>query len=129
MPVKVRDLLETIDERQRRNILSCVERCGIPDLEKEVEIEIDDKTLSFLKALANPIRFSILKLLRDNWLCVCLISRALNQDQTLVSHHLRTLRSLDLIEERKEGRMHFYRARRVVIEDYLERVRRELLGE
>ncbi len=129
MHVKVRELLEKLDERQKKTVMRCVERCGIPELEAEIEPEVDDESVKFLKVLSNPLRLAILKLLRDQWLCVCLISEALQQDQTLISHHLRTLKSLGLVEERKEGRMRFYRAKRDVIEEYLAKVRGELFGE
>ena len=129
MHVKVRELLEKLDERQKKTVMRCVERCGIPELEAEIEPEVDDESVKFLKVLSNPLRLAILKLLRDQWLCVCLISEALQQDQTLISHHLRTLKSLGLVEERKEGRMRFYRAKRDVIEEYLAKVRGELFSE
>ncbi len=129
MLVKVRELFEKLDEKQRRTILRCVERCGIPELDAEIEPEVRKDVVEFLKVIANPIRLAILKLLRDKWLCVCLISQALGQDQTLISHHLRTLKSLGLVDERKEGRMRFYKTREGALELYLDRVRRELLGE
>ncbi|AHL22093.1 metalloregulator ArsR/SmtB family transcription factor [Thermococcus nautili] len=127
--MKVRELFERLDERQKKTVMRCVERCGIPELEAEIEPKVNEDAVKFLKVLSNPLRLAILKLLRDQWLCVCLISEALQQDQTLISHHLRTLKSLGLVEERKEGRMRFYRAKRDVIEEYLAKVRGELLGE
>ena len=129
MHVKVRELFERLDERQKKTVMRCVERCGIPELDADVEPTVDDEAVKFLKVLSNPLRLAILKLLRDKWLCVCLISEALEQDQTLISHHLRTLKSLGLVEERKEGRMRFYKAKRDVLEEYLAKVRGELLGE
>ena len=127
--MKVRELFDRLDERQKNTVLKCVERCGIPELESEVDPSVDRDVVDFLKVISNPLRLAILKLLRDQWLCVCLISEALDQDQTLISHHLRTLKSMGLVEERKEGRMRFYRARKDVIESYLGKVRGELFGE
>jgi len=127
--MKVVELLEKLDEKQKKTVLKCVDRCGIPELDAEVDPTVDEESIRFLKAISNPLRFAILKLLRDQWLCVCLISHALGEDQTLISHHLRTLKSLGLVEDRKEGRMHFYRARKDAIERYLQMVRGELLGE
>ncbi len=129
MFVKVGELFEKLDERQKKTVMRCVEKCGIPELDAEIEPEVKEEAVKFLKVLSNPIRLAILKLLRDQWLCVCLISEALEQDQTLISHHLRTLKSLGLVEERKEGRMRFYRTRKDILEDYLAKVRGELLGE
>ncbi|GAB6135558.1 ArsR/SmtB family transcription factor [Thermococcus henrietii] len=127
--MKVGELFEKLDERQKKTVMRCVEKCGIPELDAEIEPEVKEEAVKFLKVLSNPIRLAILKLLRDQWLCVCLISEALEQDQTLISHHLRTLKSLGLVEERKEGRMRFYRTRKDILEDYLAKVRGELLGE
>lgn len=127
--MKVRELLEMLDEKQKKTVLKCVDRCGIPELEAEVDPTVDEESIRFLKAISNPLRFVILKLLRDQWLCVCVIANALEQDQTLISHHLRTLKYLGLVEDRKEGRMHFYRAKKDAIEKYLQMVGGELLGE
>ncbi|NJE06177.1 ArsR family transcriptional regulator [Thermococcus sp. M36] len=125
--MKVRDVLGELTERQRKTVVQCAELCGIPDLDAEVDESIDGDTINFVKAISNPLRMRILKLLKDNWLCVCLISKILDQDQTLISHHLRTLKSLGLILERKEGKMHFYRTNTEALEGYLERLRRELV--
>ncbi|WP_297463517.1 metalloregulator ArsR/SmtB family transcription factor [Thermococcus sp.] len=127
--MRVADLLSELDEKQRRTVLECGRECGIPDLDAEINARIDDNVVKFLKALSNPIRLRILKLLMNNWLCVCLISRALNREQTLISHHLRTLRSLGLIKVKKVGKMHFYRTDAKALRNYLDRVHRELMLE
>ncbi|ACJ16012.1 transcription regulator [Thermococcus onnurineus NA1] len=125
--MRVREVLNELDEKQRRTVLQCSETCGIPDLDKEVNLRVEEDVMKFLKALSNPLRLRILKILKDNWLCVCLISKILDQDQTLISHHLRTLKALGLILERKEGKMHFYRTNTEVLEEYLVRVRTGLV--
>ncbi|ASJ09050.1 transcriptional regulator [Thermococcus siculi] len=125
--MKVRDVLEKLDEKQKKTVMQCHETCGMPCLDREIDVEVEEDLVKFLKAVSNPLRLRILKLLKDNWLCVCIISLILEQDQTLISHHLRTLRSLGLIEVRKEGKMHFYRTNREVLEKYLQRVTSELV--
>jgi len=125
--MRVRDILEKLDKKQRKSVMQCRETCGIPNLDREIDVEVDDDIVKFLKAISNPLRLKILKLLKDNWICGCIIALALEQDQTLISHHLRTLRSLGLIEVRKEGKMHFYRTNREVLESYLKRVGAELV--
>lgn len=97
-------------------------------MEAELEPEVDREIIEFLKALSNPIRLKILKLTRDNWLCVCLLSEVLGEDQTLISHHLRTLKTLDLVKERREGRMRFYKANTERIEELLKKVEGVLVG-
>lgn len=127
--MRIQDVVDRLGEKQRKTVMKCVERCGLPELDAEIEPGVPNDVTEFLKIIANPLRFKILKLTRDQWLCVCLLSEVLGEDQTLISHHLRVLKKLDLLEERKEGRMRFYRARGEVIEDYLKKVREELLGE
>ncbi|ASJ12295.1 ArsR/SmtB family transcription factor [Thermococcus thioreducens] len=125
--MKIRDLLDELNPKQKETVIHCAETCGIPDLDREVEIRIEGDMIKFLKALSNPLRLKILKLLKDNWLCVCLISKILDQDQTLISHHLRTLKSLGLIIERKEGKMHFYRTNTEILQRYLSMINTELV--
>ncbi len=125
--MKLRELIESFDEKQRMTVLRSYEREGIPDLDVELETEIDKDVMRFLKAISNPLRFQILKLLSRGWLCVCIISEALGRDQTLISHHLRTLKEAGLITEKKVGKMHFYRTDVEKFESYLEAVKSEIL--
>ncbi len=125
--MKVRDVLGELTERQRKTVLQCAELCGIPELDTEIEVEVEEDMLKFLKAVSNPLRLKMLKMLKDNWLCVCLIAKMLQQDQTLISHHLRTLKSLGLILERREGKMHFYKTNTEMLQRYLDRVKNELV--
>ncbi|WP_457741721.1 ArsR/SmtB family transcription factor [Thermococcus sp.] len=127
--MKVRELFERLDERQKKTVIGCRKRCGIPNLDAEVSPEIPDDLIRFLRIISNPLRLKILKLIRDEWLCVCLISQALGEDQTLISHHLRSLKSLNLVLERREGRMRFYKTNIEVVGRYLEAVRSELIHE
>ncbi|WP_297477744.1 metalloregulator ArsR/SmtB family transcription factor [Thermococcus sp.] len=127
--MKVGDVLNKLNEKQRKTVARCSENCGILDVDAEINTEVNEETVRFLKALSNPIRLKILKMLRGRWLCVCIISAALEQDQTLISHHLRTLKSVNLIESRKEGKMHFYRTNEEVLRKHLELLSGELMGE
>jgi ArsR family transcriptional regulator len=49
-----------------------------------------------------------LKLLLKKELCVCEIEAALDLSQSKVSRHLTVLRSVDLVEDRREGLWIFY---------------------
>ncbi|EEB75044.1 helix-turn-helix transcriptional regulator [Thermococcus sp. AM4] len=126
--MKVKDLINMLSDRQRKSVESCVERCDLIDPEEEIPTELPRDVVEFSKIIANPIRASILKMLSNRWLCVCLISKALGQDQTLISHHLRTLKRFGLLHERKEGKLRFYRTNREALERYLEKLSAELLG-
>ncbi|AMM54198.1 ArsR/SmtB family transcription factor [Pyrococcus kukulkanii] len=117
--MKVRELIERLSERQKKTVMGCLERCGILDLDEEIEVYPSDNISRFLKILSNPIRYGILKMLMNRWMCVCLIAEALEVDQTLVSHHLRILKELGILEEKKEGKLRFYRTKKDKLREYL----------
>lgn len=77
-----------------------VRRVENEDLASEVEI---------FKAMADPSRLTILKLLREGELCVCEIMTALERPQSTTSHHLLILKDAGLIKERKVGKWSNYR--------------------
>ncbi len=120
--MKVRDIIEKLDERAKKSVMKCYENCGIPDMDAELDPYVEKEVIEFLKAISNPTRFKILKLTKEHWLCVCLISRVLEEDQTLISHHLRILKDLGLLKERREGRMRFYKANTEKILELLQKI-------
>ena len=62
-----------------------------------------------LKALADPTRLRILRLLLQKDLCVCELVYILRMEQSRVSHQLRILRDAELAEDIREGRWIVYR--------------------
>ena len=61
-----------------------------------------------LKAVADPTRFKILKVLEKGELCVCELTEVLGLSQPTVSRHLRLLEDAGLVAGRREGqRMDF----------------------
>jgi ArsR family transcriptional regulator, arsenate/arsenite/antimonite-responsive transcriptional repressor len=59
--------------------------------------------LKTTKALADPGRLTILKLLEQRELCVCELQAALGLAQPTVSKHLKILEEAGLVGRRKEG--------------------------
>lgn len=59
-------------------------------------------------ALADSNRAKILYSLIDRELCVCDIACVVGISDSAVSQHLRILRTLRLVKQRKEGRMMYY---------------------
>ena len=59
-----------------------------------------------MKALSDPNRVKIVKMLQHRVLCVCEIRAALGLAQSTASKHLKVLESAGLIERRVEGRIH-----------------------
>jgi ArsR family transcriptional regulator len=68
-----------------------------------------------LVLIAEPTRLRLLRLLGRQELCVCELMDALRMPQYRISRHLRTLRTLGLVEARREGRWIHYRAGRGLI--------------
>jgi ArsR family transcriptional regulator len=62
-----------------------------------------NKTKIF-KALSDPQRLRIIKMLEKKPLCVCEITSILNLATSTVSRHLYLLREADLITDEKEGK-------------------------
>ena len=60
------------------------------------------------RALGDPNRLRIVHALARQELCVCDIAAALGMSQSAVSHSLRTLRQLRLVQSRKESKTIYY---------------------
>jgi ArsR family transcriptional regulator len=59
--------------------------------------------IRLMKALSDPNRVKILKMLQERVMCVCELRAALNLAQPTVSSHLRLLEEAGLVRSRKEG--------------------------
>ncbi len=78
-------------------------------LMKEIDEEDSTSEVDIFKAVADPSRLRILKLLREGELCVCEIMTALDRRQSTTSHHLSVLKDAGLIKERRDGKWSYYR--------------------
>ena len=61
-----------------------------------------------LKIIGDPTRLKILYALSHEELCVCDIASLLCMSKSLISHHLRLLKTMRLVRYRREGKMAFY---------------------
>lgn len=64
-----------------------------------------------LKALAEPLRRRIVEALATEALCVCHLVEETGASQSLVSHHLRTLRDAGVVEPERFRQWTYYRLR------------------
>lgn len=62
----------------------------------------------FFSTLSNPTRLAILELLRDGPRNVTEISKALNQEQSMISHNLKPLERCRFIFSARRKKGHFY---------------------
>ena len=60
------------------------------------------------KALGDPTRLRIIKLLLKRPLCVCELVFVLKMEQSRISHHLQILREAGLVKDKREGRWMIY---------------------
>ena len=75
---------------------------------KTREIELFVRLAETFQALGDTSRVQIVWALSQRELCVGDIAIFLNMSQPAVSHHLRTLRNLQLVKVRRDGRTSFY---------------------
>ena len=60
-------------------------------------------------AMSDQTRLRILNLLREDEICVCFFTEALEESQPKISRHLAYLRKAGLVEARREGKWMHYR--------------------
>ncbi len=83
--------------------------------------------ISGFHALSDPLRVSVLDLLRQQELCVCELCDNLGIAQSKLSFHLKALKEAELVRTRQEGRWIYYSLNLpqfVVLEQYLAEFRR-----
>lgn len=69
----------------------------------------EPRTLTTLKALANDLRFEIVRILARGERCVCDLEAALELPQSKVSYHLAALRDAGLVVGEQRGKNSYYR--------------------
>jgi len=58
---------------------------------------------SIFKALGEPTRLRIVRLLAEKELCVCELEEIMNMSQPRISQHLKVLKQAGLVKERREA--------------------------
>jgi len=76
---------------------------------QKIKIPKTDKLAGLFSVLANPLRLKIIMLIAQEPLPVCILSKLIETDQTLISHHLQLLKNKDLVRVEVIGRFRIYR--------------------
>jgi ArsR family transcriptional regulator len=63
----------------------------------------------FFKAIANPTRLKILRLLDSGEMCVCDIESQLDLDMSVISRHLKLLHDNQIVSSDRQGKKVFYK--------------------
>lgn len=62
----------------------------------------------FFKVFADSTRIKMLYVLLCSEMCVCDLAQLLHMSQSAISHQLRTLKQMDLVRSRRDGKTVFY---------------------
>lgn len=94
-----------------------LDQCDVRSVDQEmVELsrsrlladEVYGRLAETFGALADSNRAKIIYTLMEHELCVCDLAGVVGISESAVSQHLRILRALRLVKQRKEGRMTYY---------------------
>jgi ArsR family transcriptional regulator, arsenate/arsenite/antimonite-responsive transcriptional repressor len=78
--------------------------------------------INILKALGDPHRQNILRLLARQEMGACEIIQAIGLAQPTIAHHLRILKQAGLISSQKEGKFVFYTLNKDGLKGFLDQV-------
>ncbi len=81
-----------------------------------------------MKALSDPNRVRIIKILNNKELCVCELKDLIGLAQSTVSKHLKVLEEAGLVDYRKEGSWFIYRLTKGEESDYAKVMLENLTG-
>lgn len=94
--------------------------CCSPLLSSPMPPDTAAQVAPLLKALADPVRLRLLSLVAahaDGEACVCDLNDAFELSQPTISHHLKVLHDVGLLDRDKRGTWVYYRVRAEVLAD------------
>src|SRR5512139_1875488 len=94
--------------------------CCSPLLAEPLSTDQAERLAPLLKALADPVRLRLLSLVAshaDGEACVCDLNDAFDLSQPTISHHLKVLHEVGLLDRSKRGTWVYYRIRTDVLTD------------
>ena len=94
--------------------------CCSPLTKEPLSAEQAERIAPLVKALADPVRLRLLSLVAshaDGEACVCDLNDAFDLSQPTISHHLKVLHEVGLLDRTKRGVWVYYAVRREVLAD------------
>lgn len=88
--------------------------CCSPVLSEPMDAEQAERIAPMLKAIAEPVRLRLLSLVaahEGGEACVCDLNDAFDLSQPTISHHLKVLHEVGLLDRSKRGVWVYYRVR------------------
>jgi ArsR family transcriptional regulator len=94
--------------------------CCPPVTHEPLSADAAARISPLLKALADPVRLRLLSLVashQDGEACVCDLQDAFDLSQPTISHHLKVLHEVGLLDRSKRGVWVYYKVRPVALAD------------
>jgi ArsR family transcriptional regulator, arsenate/arsenite/antimonite-responsive transcriptional repressor len=94
--------------------------CCSPLSSEPISSEHAEQVARLLKALADPVRLRLLSLVashQDGEACVCDLNDAFDLSQPTISHHLKVLHQVGLLDRSKRGVWVYYRVNDAAVAD------------
>ncbi|MCX6399926.1 MAG: metalloregulator ArsR/SmtB family transcription factor [Propionibacteriales bacterium] len=94
--------------------------CCSPLMSEPISTDQADRIAPLLKALADPVRLRLLSLVgahADGEACVCDLNDAFELSQPTISHHLKVLHEVGLLDRDKRGVWVYYRVNATALAD------------
>jgi ArsR family transcriptional regulator len=94
--------------------------CCSPLLREPLSAERAERVAPLLKALAEPVRLRLLSLVASHpggEACVCDLAAAFDLSQPTISHHLKVLYEIGLLDRSKRGVWVYYKVRTEALSD------------
>jgi len=94
--------------------------CCSPLVSAPLSTEAAERVSPLLKALADPVRLRLMSLVAshaDGEACVCDLLEAFDLSQPTISHHLKVLHEVGLLDRSKRGVWVYYRAKPEALAD------------
>lgn len=94
-----------------------IEQCDYIHVHKDIIEKVEElmpaeeklmDLAEFFKVFGDTTRIRILYVLFQSEMCVCDIANLLNMTQSAISHQLKTLKQMQLVKYRREGKTVFY---------------------
>lgn len=94
--------------------------CCSPLVQEPLSTDQAERIAPLLKAIADPVRIRLLSLVAssaEQEACVCDLNDAFDLSQPTISHHLKVLHEVGLLDRSKRGVWVYYRAKPEALND------------
>jgi ArsR family transcriptional regulator, arsenate/arsenite/antimonite-responsive transcriptional repressor len=94
--------------------------CCSPLMKEPLSAQASQRVAVLMKALADPVRLRLMSLIAshaEGEACVCDLQEAFDLSQPTISHHLKVLHDVGLLDRSKRGVWVYYKARPEALTD------------